>query len=170
MKIFGNVNAWAALVLSLFVWACVSENPGLDDPGSDQAGADQSLDSRYQAALEEHVSMNRANWSGLQKHGVPDSSELRLDYFYFAKSEENARALESVLAQKPGLSVQIEWIEDESLWEVHGTTQPMQVSLELLNEWVGPMIKMGLETGCDFDGWGAQAPENEDAPPIDPTL
>jgi hypothetical protein len=44
-------------------------------------------------------------------------------------------------------------------WSVTGSTQPTVVSLDILNQWVGWMVGAGAENGgCEFDGWGAQAP------------
>ncbi|MDP2710096.1 MAG: hypothetical protein Q8O56_02665 [Solirubrobacteraceae bacterium] len=38
-----------------------------------------------------------------------------------------------------------------------GTTQPAQISLELLDDWVDWMIAAGAAEGpCAFDGWAAQ--------------
>ena len=42
---------------------------------------------------------------------------------------------------------------------VSGTTQPTTVDLDVLNQWVGWMVAAGAEYGgCEFDGWGAEAP------------
>ena len=44
-------------------------------------------------------------------------------------------------------------------WSVTGSTQPTAVSLDILNQWVGWMVVAGAENGgCEFDGWGAEAP------------
>jgi hypothetical protein len=44
-------------------------------------------------------------------------------------------------------------------WSVTGSTQPTPVSLDILHRWVGWMVAAGAENGgCDFDGWGAEAP------------
>lgn len=92
-------------------------------------------------------------WEALQKHGVTEASELRLDFFYDAPNPSAAKQLAEFLRKETDYDV--EFTEDS----VTGTTQPTTVSPSILDEWVAWMVLAGYEKGrCTFDGWGAEVP------------
>lgn len=107
--------------------------------------------------------MNPRTWAALQEHGVDEASELRLDFFYVAPGQGEAEALGEFLRRETDYEVDVHTIKKGMLskkqWSVTGSTQPTRVSLDILNQWVGWMVAAGAENGgCEFDGWGAQAP------------
>ena len=115
-----------------------------------------------QDVLRRQVAMNSQTWAALQEHGVTESSELRLDFFYVAPGESEGEALAQFLRAETDYDVEVRSAKKGMLskkqWSVTGSTQPTKVSLEILNQWVGWMVAAGAENGgCEFDGWGAQA-------------
>jgi hypothetical protein len=113
--------------------------------------------------LRQQLSMNPQTWATLQEHGVDESSEVRLDFFYVAAGQVEAEALGGFLRDETDFRVDVHSIKKGMLskkqWSVTGSTQPTTVSLDILNQWVGWMVAAGAEHGgCEFDGWGAQAP------------
>jgi hypothetical protein len=117
----------------------------------------------YESTLEHQVRMTPKTWEALQEHGVNESSELRLEFFYRAPGEEAANGLVEFLRSETDYEVvagsQKKGMLAKRAWNVAGATQPTAVSLAILNEWVTWMVEAGAEHGpCEFDGWGAHAP------------
>jgi hypothetical protein len=113
-----------------------------------------------QEVIEAQLELNRDSWFELQQHGVTEETELRLEFFYVAPDERAARALAEALLEDTEYEVGVESSGGGMLkrkdWAVNGTTHPTVVSQEILDEWVAWMVMVGLENGCDFEGWGAQ--------------
>jgi hypothetical protein len=107
--------------------------------------------------------MNPQTWAALQEHGVDESTNLRLDFFYVAPGQTEAETLGEFLRLETEYDVDVHSVKKGMLskkqWSVTGATQPTSVSLDILNQWVGWMVTAGAENGgCEFDGWGAQVP------------
>jgi hypothetical protein len=113
-------------------------------------------------SLELQLAMNRQTWQALQEHGVTEQSKLRLDFYYFASSEQEARELADFLQRETDYDVAISssggGFLKKKTWLLKGTTQETEVSLAILDQWVEWMVAAGEEHGCDFDGWGAEVP------------
>ena len=108
----------------------------------------------YESTLQEQLAMNEQTWSTLQENGVDDSTELSLDFAYDAPGETEAEALATHLRAETDYEVSV-----EDGW-VSGSTKPMRVSREILDQWVERMVAAGAEHGpCQFDGWGAELPD-----------
>jgi len=117
----------------------------------------------YEGTLSQQLAMNPKTWEALQEHGVTEDSELRLEFFYVAPGESEAQNLVTCLQDETDYDVEARSHKKGMLskrgWIVTGHTQPTKVSLEILNEWVDWMVTAGAEHGgCEFDGWGAEAP------------
>ncbi len=113
--------------------------------------------------LRQQLAMNPRTWAALQEHGANESTKLRLDFFYVAPGPSEAEALGEFLGRETDYDVDVHSIKKAMLskkqWSVTGSTQPTSVSLDILNEWVAWMVAAGAENGgCEFDGWGAEAP------------
>jgi Regulator of ribonuclease activity B len=107
--------------------------------------------------------MNPQTWAALQEHGVDESTELRLDFFYVAPGQSEAETLGAFLRRETDYNVGVHRIRKRMLskkqWYVMGFTQPTTTSLDILNQWVDWMVAAGAEHGgCEFDGWGAEIP------------
>jgi hypothetical protein len=109
----------------------------------------------YEKTLALQLTMNPKTWAELQEHGVDESSQLRLDFFYDAPGEREAQSLTAFLRAETDYDVTADGSQEQ--WSVTGTTQPTAVSLEILNQWVDWMVTAGAEHACEFDGWGAVA-------------
>jgi len=113
-------------------------------------------ETHYEDILGKQLTMNRQTWAALQKHGVTEDSQLRLDFSYNARSHEAADKLCALLREQTDYEVQVE--SDGSLlrrtWRVEGKTQKTAVSPAILDQWVTWMVSAGKEHSCEFDGWG----------------
>ena len=119
----------------------------------------QEADDRYRSLLESQLAMNKVTWVRMQELGVTDSTELVLEFAYYATQEIEARALERVLNAETDYAVEVGQLEDDVVWVVQGSTQPTTLTLEKLDQWVEWMVTVGLHNGCEFDGWGAPVGE-----------
>ena len=108
--------------------------------------------------LERQLAMNVQTWAALQRHGVTEATDLRLDFTYDAPSRAAADKLVKLLRDETDYDV-AEPQQSDSGYVVTGTTQVTQVSLAILNQWVEWMHAAGLQSDCcEFDGWGTQLP------------
>jgi hypothetical protein len=118
----------------------------------------EDLNSRYRRVLAKQLTMNEQTWHTLQKHGVTEESELRLDFTYVAPDQNNAQALKAVLNEETDYEVSVHSAGGflRKSWTVTGSTRPTAVSREILDQWVDWMVTAGLHQNCEFDGWGTQ--------------
>ncbi len=105
--------------------------------------------------------MNAETWKALTGVGVREGTPLRLDFLFDAPDHPSAQALANHLMRS--FSYLAEPRTERRLfrrrWVVFGRTAPVAVSPDFLDEWVETMIRVGVEHGgCDFDGWGTEAP------------
>src|SRR5919197_1134356 len=108
---------------------------------------------RADDVISRQQAMNRQTWEQLKTHGVDEGTPLRLEFFYEAPSRSGADELAEFLRRERSYEVQA------GPDMVTGWTQPMSVTLEVLDTWVEWMVRAGDERGrCEFDGWGAQVP------------
>jgi hypothetical protein len=112
--------------------------------------------------LAHQLEMNRVTWAELQKHGVTEKTELRLDFSYVAPGQHQAEALAQAIRSRTDYDVEAgsskQGLLGQTVWTVTGTTQPTAVSVTALDEWVTRMVEWGDAHTCEFDGWGAAVP------------
>jgi hypothetical protein len=118
----------------------------------------EDLDSRYRLVLAKQLTLNEQTWNTLQRRGVTGAMLLRLDFMYIAADQASAQALKSVLSDETDYEVAVESAGSflRKHWTVTGSTQPTNVSKEILDQWVDWMVTAGLHQNCEFDGWGTQ--------------
>jgi Regulator of ribonuclease activity B len=98
----------------------------------------------------------------LRGQGVAEDAPVRLEFFYLAPGEDEARGLVAFLRLETDYEVRAferrEGMDENTPWLVVGITQPTPVSLELVNDWTEWMVAAGAEMGpAAFDGWDVQA-------------
>ncbi|MDO9352954.1 MAG: ribonuclease E inhibitor RraB [Solirubrobacteraceae bacterium] len=116
----------------------------------------------FEETVARQAAMTPQTWAVLQEHGVDSDTELKLDFFYDAPTEERATELVAFLRLETDYEVDVDFAQsaERRTWSVVGTTHPTAVTKEILQEWVRWMIAAGAEYGeCRFDGWGASLPK-----------
>ena len=99
--------------------------------------------------------LTRDTWSRLVALGTTDGSSLALDFSFRSPSIDRARELQEFLQRETDYSVGI--TADTEEWTVHGSTQPTEVTLAVIQQWVDWMVSAGYRFDAVFDGWGAEA-------------
>jgi len=90
----------------------------------------------------------------LRTFGVPDDRELRIEFFFYSRTEANANALASELRN---LHYEVETEKSagkENLFLVNGWTTKMRMDDKTVQHWTEQMGELGYKFDCEFDGWG----------------
>jgi regulator of RNase E activity RraB len=108
-----------------------------------------------ESMVEEQVSMNSLTWKAFLGHGVKNGQQLALDFRYCLPDRDRAEALKEALKAEMGYEAVVEprkHIEGE--WIVRGNTEKMTLTLEILDQWVEDVIRLGGRNDAPFHGWG----------------
>jgi hypothetical protein len=116
-----------------------------------------SDDDHYREMLAKQLAMNEATFAQLKSRGLTPETEVSLEFFYIAASEDDARALADLLQAETDYEVAAHLLEDPTpTWVVSGKTTPTTITLQVLDEWVEWMVNAGHQNNCEFDGWGTE--------------
>ena len=92
--------------------------------------------------------MNRGRLAVLLSRGIEVDKEGELGFRYTAEQPSEAQQLAQFLRAET--DYEVETTDDE----VTGSTKPMPVTPEALDEWLAWMIQAGCDNGrCRFMGW-----------------
>ena len=124
-------------------------------------GSRMNRDEAYRRLLAKQLVMNEETWATLQKRGVTEHTELRLDFSYAPAPKGNAAALVTLLKTKTDYEVRTHRAGLLSQKQaVSGATRATAISKAILDQWVDWMVTAGIQCGCEFDGWGTEIPES----------
>ncbi|HKO56920.1 MAG TPA: ribonuclease E inhibitor RraB [Thermoanaerobaculia bacterium] len=104
------------------------------------------------STVQEHLARNVELLEMIRENGGDETTDGPVDFFFIARSEEGAHALESELTAA-GYHVAVAGEEEESLWSV----QAVRFSTvgEVTSEpFVERMVSLASKHDADFDGWG----------------
>lgn len=90
----------------------------------------------------------------LRSFGVPDETELRMEFFFYSKTMIKAEELASELRL---LNYDVETGKSagaNNLFLITGWTIKMKMDNETVVHWAEEMCELGYEFDCKFDGWG----------------
>lgn len=93
-------------------------------------------------------------WEILVENGLVPGTEVEVDFFY-ARRLDRARALADVLRQWAyTVAVQKHGTFLRRSWLISGSTCPMSLTPESLEQWTASMVALAQEHGAVFDGCG----------------
>ena len=114
-----------------------------------------------QENLEDQLQMTPQTWRAMQRGGIKPGDKLELEFLYDAPGQKEAESLVNfissnsnarVIAKSTGIF--------RKKWTVEGSTPPEAVDEPFLLKWVRWMVLAGNQYDCEFDGWGAWAPDD----------
>ena len=118
---------------------------------------DTTTDDRFKEILAKQLDWNKATFARLQELGLTPESQVRLDFFYYAPSEDSAKALAALIESETDYDVTAQYLKEPTpTWSVTGSTQPTVITLDILDQWVSWMVAAGQRHDCEFDGWGTE--------------
>ena len=97
----------------------------------------------------------------LRKQNVSADKELRLQYFFYTNTADNAKQLANEIEKlnytvKHGVSA-----EDKKIFIVSGWTTKMIMADKAVKRWTKQMCELGFKFDCEFDGWGTDPDQNK---------
>jgi len=101
----------------------------------------------------------------LGKYGINDQTQLKLEYFFYTDMEDKARALAQKLADLGYEAAYDHSASDAKQFVVTGWTTRMKMDEQSVLDWSGRMCDLGYEDDCEFDGWGTNPQQPQDAEP-----
>jgi regulator of RNase E activity RraB len=96
----------------------------------------------------------------LKELGMPDESELKLDYFFYSNMLEKVSNLAEDLQK---LDYDVSFGEDKAepgLFIASGISTKISMNEFNVTNWVRRMCELGYIHDCDFDGWGTEPQQN----------
>ena len=92
--------------------------------------------------------------SQLRLYDVTAETPLKLEFFFYTNAPEKALALASRLKALGYTAETGRSGYDKRIRSITGWTTPLEMSANLVLDWVDQMCNLGFEHDCEFDGWG----------------
>ena len=111
-------------------------------------------DREFKKNIARQVQLAPETLKQLKNYGVSDDSELKLEFFFYAKMEDKAQMLAATLKK---LNYEVEFGKsagDKKLFIITGWTKKMTMDDGTVQAWAKEMCELGYKFDCDFDGWG----------------
>jgi regulator of RNase E activity RraB len=111
-------------------------------------------ESQFKDNLNRQVELAPETLNQLKNYGVTDDSELKLEFFFYSKSLDNAKKLADELKK---LNYVVEFGKsagDKKLFIITGWTTKMKMDDQAVQLWTKEMCELGYKFDCEFDGWG----------------
>lgn len=104
--------------------------------------------------LASQTQMTPQTMNQLREYGVTDSSELKLEFFFYTDEQSKANDLLAAVknlnySAETGLSA-----GDDNLYIITGWTTKIKMSTKEVLNWTKSMCELGYKHDCEFDGWG----------------
>lgn len=90
----------------------------------------------------------------LPEFGGDMHEERELEFFFYADTEEDAKALSAEIEKhKLGKEITIDFFRDS--YSVIGLTEKKMTYAQPLEKWIKQMNELAFKFDCEFDGWGS---------------
>lgn len=105
----------------------------------------------YQSQIALHV--NKDVLRRIYRDNISPDDKLPVEFFFVSNEIDNVLDLQSHLKEhfKDYTSLKVQPYEDN--FEISGTTSPIKMDLESINQWNQMMWDLGYEFDCKLDGW-----------------
>ncbi|MBT3201356.1 MAG: hypothetical protein HN350_15755 [Phycisphaerales bacterium] len=138
-------------------WSSIFGGKGSDNSkptpqDSDNAGRFVS-EKGFQENLYKQSVMSPMTLEQLRQYDVTDDTVLKLEFFFYSNSEENAARLTEEL-KALGYDAEYGPSQDDGVMIISGWTTGMAMSEAVVVEWTQMMCRRGYDHDCELDGWG----------------
>ena len=117
----------------------------------------------FQKDLAKQVAMSPQTLKQLRQYDVTEQTQLKLEFFFYTDTADKAAAFARVLAQKGYTADHGPSAGGGKTFVINGWTTPMTMNEPTVVEWTRQMCQAGFDHDCDFDGWGTNPKQDEDA-------
>jgi tetratricopeptide (TPR) repeat protein len=115
---------------------------------------------QLEETLKENEEINEESLADLEWYGVNDSSELNVQFFFFANNKATAEKLALTLRSLNYTITPI--VLENGTWSVNGWTTRLNMSLNSLNQWSEKMCRLAYKSGAEFDYWDVDTDQEPD--------
>jgi hypothetical protein len=117
----------------------------------------------FQSNLHTQVTLLPKTLEELRKHNVNETDKRKLEFFFYTNTSEKAKLLTDEL-QKKEYSVEYKISAyDKKSFVITGWTSKITVEENALTAWAKEMCEVGYKYDCEFDGWGTDIDQKDDA-------
>ena len=128
--------------------------------GWGQGGQRFVSESAFKENLANQTAMSPQTLEQLRSLNVTDSTQLKLEFFFYTDTKEKAAQLSQALKDL-GYSVEHGPSEgNKDVLVITGWTTKMPMTESTVVAWTRKMCQVGFENDCEFDGWGTD-PEQD---------
>jgi hypothetical protein len=108
----------------------------------------------FERILTSQTTMAPQTVEQLRKIGVPSNATLRLEYFFYAASQDAGDALAVHLRAKGYSSECAPAADGSASFCITGWSLPVSMDQAAVVRWTIEMCHLGFDHDCEFDGWG----------------
>lgn len=107
----------------------------------------------YKSNVLKQLKLTSGTLAELRKKNVIETTELKLEYFFYTNAVKKAKELSDQL-QIFGYGAGVKKTPDnQKLYLITGLSSKMKMSEKLLREWTKVMCDLGYEFDCEFKSW-----------------
>ena len=117
----------------------------------------------FEKNVAKQVAMSPQTLTQLRQYDVTEQTNLKLEYFFYTDTGDKASALAAVLTQKGYTAEHGPSAGGDKTFVVTGWTAPMTMDESTVVEWTRQMCQTGFDHDSDFDGWGTNPKQDENA-------
>ena len=121
----------------------------------------------YARNRENQLAMTPQTLSQLRDRGVTEETLLKLEYFFYTNDTNKASALARELEESGYDGGYDTSASNKKEFVITGWTKKMKMDEHTVVEWVFSMCEIGKRHDCEFDGWGTNPQQNEEADQAD---
>lgn len=111
------------------------------------------------ANRDRQLAMASVTLAQFRRIGVGPAAPLSLDFLFYTPDQGGAHRLTQDLLGMGYTAAYGSTYAQRDLFQISGATPPIEMADGVVMDWVERMCDLGAAHGCEFDGWGAAAPD-----------
>jgi len=89
----------------------------------------------------------------IKEDSTINKDEMIFSFYYITNEKSKIEALSDFLKINEPEQKIIEFNKINSIWELHGMSNPIRLEIDNINEWEKKMWEIGFRFDCKLDGW-----------------
>ena len=118
-------------------------------------------ESAFNKNLQNQLQMVPQTLDQLRKLNITADKELKLEFFFYTNSLDNAGQLSAELKKLNYQSDHGLAANSKTEYLVNGWTTKMKMSDNVVKDWTKQMCEIGYKYDCEFDGWGTDPGQDQ---------